>query len=555
MQRIILDTNPSQRYEDTNGFLCIRHNPIAKAGVFEYLGKNLGMTGRNADKIVKVYRPFDELVKTAKEFEGMPITLDHHWVEGDHTNPTVMGIISGKVTAEEPYLYADIKIINDEARKAIESGEMRELSPGYTSQFEEENGEYNGEEYHFKQFDMHYNHLALVDVGRSGPDLKIVDAANTSIYRTEDNAALPPLFWEYIDTLEERNKLTADKTIIQAAIEGRLYKNINKIEAQRYVNHLSKLHNDISSINSIEKGPIVKSAETKIKKFVDELKQYYILNRNIVKDEKIKIQNNANVINKSINIDNKHGGLAMPKKLKIEDVDIDKLSRLLVDFFNEEKEEGVHNKDEDDVMVDIPSEDEDDVMVDIPTNNEDEDDVMVDIPTNNEDEDDVMVDIPTNNEDEDDVMVDIPSEDEDDIMIDIPSEDEDDVMIDIPSEDEDVAEIASKTVDAAIKSYKREHAKAMAAYDEVSSLVGTFKTYDSAGNMMSEKAIYKFACRRLGLDKVEGVSDYKSAFRAANFMQNKIGKSAPSEAKRFNDTAEDSELLTVDEIIKAAFRN
>lgn len=72
---------------------------------------------------------------------------------------------------------------------------------------------------------------------------------------------------------------------------------------------------------------------------------------------------------------------------------------------------------------------------------------------------------------------------------------------------------------------------------------------------MSEKAIYKFACRRLGLDKVEGISDYKSAFRAANFMQNKIGKSTPSEAKRFNDTAEDDELLTVDAIIKAAFRN
>ena len=277
MQRIILDTNPSQRYEDANGFLCIKHNPIAKAGVFEYLGENLGMTGNDAKRIYKVYRPFDELVKTAKEFEGMPITLDHHWVEGDRTNPTVMGIISGKVTAEEPYLYADIKIINDEARKAIESGEMRELSPGYTSQFEEENGEYNGEEYSFKQFDMHYNHLALVDVGRSGPDLKIMDTANAFIYRTEDNVALPPLFWEYIDALEERDKLTADKTIIQAAIEGRRHKNINKIEAQRYINHLNKLYNDTISIDSIEKGPIVKSAETKIKKFVNELKQYLSL--------------------------------------------------------------------------------------------------------------------------------------------------------------------------------------------------------------------------------------------------------------------------------------
>ena len=532
MQHIILDTNPSQRYEDANGFLCIKHNPIAKAGVFEYLGESLGMTGNDARRIYKVYRPFDELVKTAKEFEGMPITLDHHWVEGDHTNPTVMGIISGRVTAEEPYLYADIKIINDEARKAIESGEMRELSPGYTSQFEEENGEYNGEEYSFKQFDMHYNHLALVDVGRSGPDLKIMD----SCYNINDNISLPSLFWEYIDILEESDMLTADKTIIQAAIESRLDKNINKIEAQRYINHLNRLYNDINNVSGIEKGPIVKSAEPKIKKFVDDLKQYYILNKNVIKDEKAKTQNNTNAINKSINIDNKYGGLAMSKNLKIEDVDIDKLTKLLVDFFNEEKQESAHNEDEDGVMVDIPSKDEDDVMVDVPTNDEDE--VMVDVPS----------------EDEDEVMVDIPSEDEDDVMVDIPSKDEDDVMVDIPSKDEDVTEIANKTVDAAIKSYKREHAKAMAAYDEVAPLVGAFKTYDSAGNTMSEKAIYKFACKRLGLDKVEGVTDYKSAFRAANFMQNKIGKSMPSEAKRFNDTAKDEELLTVDAIIKSAFR-
>ena len=538
MQRIILDTNPSQRYEDANGFLCIKHNPIAKAGVFEYLGESLGMTGNNAKRIYKVYRPFDELVKTAKEFEGIPITLDHHWVEGDHTNPTVMGIISGGVTAEEPYLYADIKIINDEARKAIESGEMRELSPGYTSQFEEENGEYNGEEYSFKQFDMHYNHLALVDVGRSGPDLKIMD----NYHNINDNISLPSLFWEYIDILEEINMLTADKVIIQAAIEGRIDKNINKIEAQRYINHLNKLHNDINNVNNIEKGPIIKSAEPKIKKFVNDLKQYYILNRNIIKDEKDKAQNKANVINKSMIIDNKYGGLAMSKNLKIEDVDIDKLTKLLVDFFNEEKEEGVHNEDEDKVIVDVPSEDEDEVMVDVPS--EDEDKVMVDVPS--EDEDEVMIDIPTSAEDEDKVMVDVPSEDEDEVMIDIPTNAED---------EEDVTEIASKTVDAAIKSYKREHAKAMAAYDEVTPLVGAFKTYDSAGNTMSEKAIYKFACKRLGLDKVEGISDYKSAFRAANFMQNKIGKSAPSEAKRFNDTAEDDELLTVDAIIKAAFRN
>lgn len=538
MQRIILDTNPSQRYEDANGFLCIRHNPIAKAGVFEYLGENLGMTGPDADKIIKVYRPFDELVKTAKEFEGMPITLDHHWVEGDHTNPTVMGIISGKVTAEEPYLYADIKIINDEARKAIESGEMRELSPGYTSQFEEENGEYNGEEYSFKQFDMHYNHLALVDVGRSGPDLKILDGVNMK--RLHDK--IEPEINNVLNKIKRSAANLSNSIKRSAELSKDAYLYTDEID-----NLYDYLQDYLSSENSayhaemiIDNMSIMLNSWSK-RDFNNDKK---VLNeaRNLIRDL-ADLKNKA----KKLKIFDNVGGKQMPKKLKIEDVNIDKLTALLTDFFNEEKEEGVHN--------DTPTDDEgDEVLIDVPTNDEDDEDddnVLIDVPTDDEG-DEVFIDIPTDDEDD----IDIPTDDEgDDVLVDVPTDDEDD--FDIPTNDDEeddeeaIKEVANKTVDRAIKLYKQEHAKMLAAYDEVTPLVGRFKTYDKAGNILTEESVYKVACSRLGLKDTNGIRDYKSAFKAANFMYQKLSKNT----HKLEDTRHEIQDATVDALIKNAFRN
>ena len=544
MQRIILDTNPSQRYEDANGFLCIKHNPIAKAGVFEYLGENLGMTGNDAKRIYKVYRPFEELVKTAKEFEGIPITLDHHWVEGDNTNPTIMGIISGRVTAEEPYLYADIRIINDEARRAIESGEMRELSPGYTSQFIEEAGIYNNEEYSFKQFDMHYNHLALVDVGRSGPDLKILDANNTE--KLQDS--LEP---EINSVL---NKIKRSATNLSNSIKRSSDTELSK-EAYLYTDEIDNLYDYLQDYLNNESYAhqaemIIDNMSTMLNSWS---KDDFNNDKKVLNEARSLIRDLAELKNKAkkLKIFDKAGGKQMPKILKIEDVNIDKLTALLTDFFNEEKEEGVHNDiptdDEgDDVLIDMPTDDEGDF--DIPTDDEG-DDVLIDMPTDDEG-DDVFVDMPTDDEG-DDVLIDIPTDDEGDF--DIPTDDEGD--FDIPTDDEGdeetIKEVASKTVDSAIKLYKREHAKMLAAYDEVTPLVGHFKTYDKAGNILTEESVYKVACSRLGLKDINGISSYKSAFKAANFMHQKLSKNT----HKSEDAGREIQDATVDALIKNAFRN
>lgn len=172
-EKLIVMDNKSNRYFDENGYLVIKDNKIAKAGVFDYLGKEI-MENLPEGDIYKVYRPWEELEKTAKDFEGIPVKLGHEWVSPLKKDLKV-GVVSGVIKLEEPYLIADIKIYDKDAIDEIINNNIVELSPGYTAKYIEEHGEYNNEKYEFRQEDIIYNHLAIVENGRSGKEVKIAD--------------------------------------------------------------------------------------------------------------------------------------------------------------------------------------------------------------------------------------------------------------------------------------------------------------------------------------------------------------------------------------------
>ena len=173
----IQDKATSKRSKDANGFLIIKDNPIAKAGVFDYLLSELKADiNADDDRVVKVYRPFDELERIKDSFANKPIKMEHHWV-GDETN-TADGAIGSIIEADEAngYLRADLIIYNPELIEKIENGELIELSPAYTGEEIDEQGRFNGEAYEYKQKLGEVNHLAVVETGRSGKDLKIYDS-------------------------------------------------------------------------------------------------------------------------------------------------------------------------------------------------------------------------------------------------------------------------------------------------------------------------------------------------------------------------------------------
>lgn len=167
------DALTSRSYDD-NGYLIIKDNPIAKAGVFEYLGSEVNLQ-ENADKIVKVCRPFEDIEANKDLFKGKPIKFNHKWVGNGEDSDVAEGAIYGDVRADEPYLKADIIIYNPTLIGKINKGEVVELSPAYEANIVKENGTYNGEGYAYRQELKSVNHLAVVECGRSGSDLRIQD--------------------------------------------------------------------------------------------------------------------------------------------------------------------------------------------------------------------------------------------------------------------------------------------------------------------------------------------------------------------------------------------
>ena len=165
----------THRSKDENGFLIIKDNPIAKAGVFDYLGSEVNPQ-LSPNEIVKVCRTFKDLEAKKNYFKGKPIKLTHKWVGKDGEANEADGAIIGEVGAQEPYLKADLVIYNPKLIELIESGEIVELSPAYEAKLIESSGAYNGEPFTYKQELLSVNHLAVVETGRSGSDLKIQDS-------------------------------------------------------------------------------------------------------------------------------------------------------------------------------------------------------------------------------------------------------------------------------------------------------------------------------------------------------------------------------------------
>lgn len=170
----------SARSKDLNGFLEVKGSNISKVGVFPYSGAQIAPE-LDANKIYMVYRPNESLSdpETIKSFKLIPF-LDDHTMIGDSegTIPAeqkgVHGIISANVWFEEPYLKADIKVFSEHLKDLINKGKT-ELSIGYRCIYEQSSGEYDGQAYDFIQRELRGNHLALVDEGRSGPDVAVQD--------------------------------------------------------------------------------------------------------------------------------------------------------------------------------------------------------------------------------------------------------------------------------------------------------------------------------------------------------------------------------------------
>lgn len=168
--------SPNQ-LETGEGFLICRNVPIARTGVQKYRAKELGLDG-DPDRIVEVVRDEEEVFapETMASFEGKPVTNNHPSEQVDPENARfyerghVQNVRRG--TGEQSdLLIGDLHIHDAELIGAVKRKKKpkREISCGYECEYEED------ESGVLHQTNIRGNHVAVVDSGRAGSRVAIVD--------------------------------------------------------------------------------------------------------------------------------------------------------------------------------------------------------------------------------------------------------------------------------------------------------------------------------------------------------------------------------------------
>ena len=168
---------------DHNSFWVIKQNPITKIGVFPYLGRQISPE-LEPNKIYQVLRPESELfaAEALASFNELPITIGHALLgprEEGFTPAEEKGVDGTTGTTAErkgDKIVNDIKLFSERIKDEVNHGK-KELSAGYFCDFVPERGTWNGRHYDFVQKNIRGNHIALVDKGRSGHDVRVMDSA------------------------------------------------------------------------------------------------------------------------------------------------------------------------------------------------------------------------------------------------------------------------------------------------------------------------------------------------------------------------------------------
>jgi uncharacterized protein len=213
----------SARKEDGNGWTVIEGNPLSKVGVFAYLGVQISPEFE-PDRIYNVFRPAEELAsdECVASFKLLPWVDDHEMLgsESEGLTPAekkgVAGVIGEDVYFEFPYLKGNLKVFSEEMDELIKSGK-KELSIGYYCEYDIVQGTYEGIPYDAIQRNIRGNHVALVDEGRAGPDVAVLDSKNNRFIKTFDAKGLKMTDKKKDSGEDEKEEITLDS--LHAAVK------------------------------------------------------------------------------------------------------------------------------------------------------------------------------------------------------------------------------------------------------------------------------------------------------------------------------------------------
>lgn len=149
---------------------------LTRTGIFEYV--------RSDGSVIREYRPSEEVFKidSLQTFSGAPVTDLHPEINGepvavDPTNAKRLqvGFVGETIKQDGEFVSATLTITDQAMIQAIERGERKEISNGYSCSIEQTPGEYKGQRYDCIQRNIIGNHVAIGprDWGRAGPQVSL----------------------------------------------------------------------------------------------------------------------------------------------------------------------------------------------------------------------------------------------------------------------------------------------------------------------------------------------------------------------------------------------
>jgi 8-oxo-dGTP pyrophosphatase MutT (NUDIX family) len=173
----------SQRSYDHNGWMHVKSTPITKANICPYFGREIPgyeELGLEPDKIYQLLRDPSELehaVKTANNLpllsEHVPVTLDDYEAE---SRKYVIGSTGTDAEWDAPYIKQSLVVWAKPDIDGIENKDKYEISCGYYYDADMTPGVYENEHYDGVMRNIRFNHAAIVEKGRAGPDVVVCDS-------------------------------------------------------------------------------------------------------------------------------------------------------------------------------------------------------------------------------------------------------------------------------------------------------------------------------------------------------------------------------------------
>lgn len=174
----------SEHLEQTpEGFLICRDVPIAMAGTFDYAGFEVDPKLQLIDNKISIERLPEDIFRpaTIASAEGKPVLIYRHpslQMDGGFVTPETAKMftvghaqnVRAGQNGSGNKLLADLFLTDRETIDAVLRNEIREVSPGFASKWQQE---VPGKA---RNIDIVFNHVALVRQGRAGAELAIQDS-------------------------------------------------------------------------------------------------------------------------------------------------------------------------------------------------------------------------------------------------------------------------------------------------------------------------------------------------------------------------------------------